>query len=1101
MLERDQRLDDAIVSYLKAVEAGQSPDRQQWLTSYPELAAELAEFFADHDQFDQRAAPLRVIAEISTSRRDAERPPPRSNEKFPFHAAANALRSFGDYELLEVIGKGGMGVVYKARQKSLNRLVALKMIRATGLASGTDQQRFRAEAEAAASLDHPHIVPIYEVGELEGQPYFTMKLVAGGNLTEAVVKAQKLGVAKQECSQAAQLVTRIARAVHHAHQRGILHRDLKPSNILIDAEGQPHVCDFGLAKRLEATASLTDTGAIVGTPSYMAPEQAVGKRGTITTATDVYGLGNLLYALLTGRTPFQADTPLETLALVKECEPEPPTKRNWRVDRDLETICLKCLEKKPERRYGSAEALAEDLQRWLAGEPIHARPISRTARFWRWCKRNRAIAALTGVAGFLLIAGVVGLLVSTLLIAAEQRQTKAALDRAEEHLYTAHIGQAHRLWEQGDQRQALVLLSQHIPAPGQRDFRSFEWYYLQRLCQGQTKERRTLHGHSGEVYCAVFAPDGKTLATAGQDRTVRLWDPASGQQLAKLEGHTNEVNWAAFSPDGKMLATASDDGTVGLWDVPTRRYQRQLFRTNIPIVGVAFAPDGEHLAVSQHDGTLRLFEFRSGSEQASIHAHAERIEFVAFSPDGRMLATAGHDDRVKLWELPTLRQGVNLEYPGGGPRCLAFAHRSRLLAIGSFDPTVRLVDVISGRMLASFRGHAHLIQSVAFAPDDRTLASSAEDGTARLWEVPSGRTRTILTSPAGGVWCVAFAPDCKTLATAHKDGSIRLWDPAVRLDCVPLPGNQQAIHSIAFDRKGTLLATAGEDEFVRLWDYKTGRLHASIRINGVPLSLRFSSDGQRLAVGYRRAVGNVSIYGEVCIVDLARKQNLLTFRVAEETVCVPQVAFIEDDKTVLTCADGKLRLWDAGTGQIRAEQRGLGPFAGVGIFSLAADRKTLAFVHNPSLVAGNPVSRLVLWDLSTGRSQNTEWESPWGHGCIALSPDQATVACGLAGNRNLLLWDIASAGTRAEWVAHTSPTEKVAFAPDGKTLASCASDMIKLWNVATGQELLSLESPDGNVTSLQFSPDGRTLATGHTTGAVYLWLTAEEPSEIAGASP
>ncbi len=371
-------LDEIILAYLEAVEAGQAPDRAAWLARHAHLAEELAAFFADQDQFSSLVAPLCVDTPL----------PSRSGRGDSLVLDVAPLVAgclVGDYELLDEIAVGGMGVVYRARHKQLGRVVALKMIRAARLALPDDLARFRLEAEAVARLDHPNIVPIYDVGEHDGQPYFTMKLIEGGSVAQALRSRGAWPTAQD----AARLLSAVARAVQYAHERGVLHRDLKPANILLDHKGQPHISDFGLATRLPAAdagvslldRSLTQKGIAVGTPSYMAPEQANGPKRSVTVAADVYSLGAVLYELLTGRPPFRADTPLETLVQVLERQPVRPRALVPSVPRDLETICLKCLEKEPARRYASAEALAADLERFLNGEPILAVPAGPIGRF------------------------------------------------------------------------------------------------------------------------------------------------------------------------------------------------------------------------------------------------------------------------------------------------------------------------------------------------------------------------------------------------------------------------------------------------------------------------------------------------------------------------------------------------------------------------------------------------------------------------------------------------------------------------------------------------------------------------------------------------
>jgi serine/threonine protein kinase len=442
--DRESQLDEVIASYLEALEAGAAPDRRSWLQRYPHLADELAAFFADEAGFDGLVGPLKVPTPTPHS---GLTPTGGSRGRAALKvdpAPVAPGRELGDYELLEEAARGGMGVVYRARQRSLNRVVALKVIRDADWATPQDVQRFRLEAEAVAQLDHPNIVPVYEVGEWRAAPdsppvhYFSMKWIDGGTLAQLLAGESWSAADKEGQRAAARLLAETARAVHYAHQRGILHRDLKPANVLLEAHGlppagssdpppTPMITDFGLAKRVAADDRLTQTGVAVGTPSYMAPEQASpgkGQGGTgSTTAADVYSLGAILYELLTGRPPFRGLTMLDTLRDVLEREPQRPRALNPRLDRDLETICLKCLRKDPTKRYASASALADDLERFLAGEPIHARPVGKGERLWRWCRRNPILA----VTSFLAAAAVLAALALFALVAIKESHHAARL--------------------------------------------------------------------------------------------------------------------------------------------------------------------------------------------------------------------------------------------------------------------------------------------------------------------------------------------------------------------------------------------------------------------------------------------------------------------------------------------------------------------------------------------------------------------------------------------------------------------------------------------------------------------------------------------------
>src|SRR5579871_1080245 len=617
---REQRLQEVLVACVEATEKGQAVDRQELLARYPEFVTELTEFFANRDRVELLAEPLRALAPAvpGQAASDQDAPtlaPTPSAESVP--QPGTKVRYFGDYELLQEIARGGMGVVYKARQVSLNRTVALKMILAGQLASAWDVQRFHAEAEAAANLDHPNIVPIYEVGEHDGQHYFSMKLIEGGSLSQRIPQLLPGQPA------AAELIAKAARAVHHAHQHGILHRDLKPANILLDAKGQPHLTDFGLAKRVKQDGNLTQSGAIMGTPSYMAPEQAAGKKGKCSTAVDVYGLGAILYELLTGRPPFRAETPLDTVLQVLEQEPKPPHLLHSRIDRDLETICLKCLEKEPERRYGSAEDLAKDLERWLAGEPIEARPSSILEKTLKWARRRPAVAGLVAVStaaalGLLLLGGFLwqnlamrAAAVQDLELAHEQLQialdkqhaaqmqaeeqskraaekrvevnqleqraqleqakAAAAQETARRILYAADMQSAHAAWEAANAPRLVGLLERHRPQRDQNDLRSFEWRYLWRLAHG---ERFTLRDEEAVTEATPPSPimitvalsrDGRILASNAKDKEITLWDITTGTRLRTF-AVTGTIVSMAFTENGKSLAlvTAKPQGTADL---------------------------------------------------------------------------------------------------------------------------------------------------------------------------------------------------------------------------------------------------------------------------------------------------------------------------------------------------------------------------------------------------------------------------------------------------------------------------------------------------------------------------------------------------------
>ena len=486
------------------------------------------------------------------------------------------LRSFGDYELLEEIGHGGVGVVYKARQKSLDRIVALKLLLFGPHSSPDSVKRFRAEAVATAALQHPNIVAIHEVGFCEGQHFIAMDYVEGPCLS-ALIRGSPLPARR-----AAGYVKIIAEAIHYAHERGILHRDLKPANVLIDANDQPRVTDFGLAKRLEGDSELTVTGQVLGSPNYMPPEQATGKRGTTSRRSDIYALGAILYHALTGRPPFVGEGMADTVQQVLNAEPVSPRVLNPSVPADLETVCLKCLEKEPGKRYATAQMLAEELGRFLEGKPVLARPVGRLAKAWRWCRRNPALAGTGAVAVLAVLLGFIGVLWQLQRVEFQRQRAEAGEQSARRRAYISEINSAQQALEANNPGRAFELLNRHRPSlvvpasagavqtssperPGrlkaglQTDLRGFEWRYLWQQCQ--TEAEAVVGRLPSGIRSLEVSSDGRWLVAGSARGAVKVWNLSTGEEIS-LVPEPGPKACATFSPDSRLVLF--DDQSHGI---------------------------------------------------------------------------------------------------------------------------------------------------------------------------------------------------------------------------------------------------------------------------------------------------------------------------------------------------------------------------------------------------------------------------------------------------------------------------------------------------------------------------------------------------------
>jgi WD40 repeat protein len=1083
-----------LADFLDALQHGGPPDLPAWQARYPAFAAELADLFAAREEIGKALRAGGRPSDRDPTPTEPWRTGPCAGGRpgAGCLCAAVPLGALGGYELLEELGQGGMGRVYKARQRGLGRLVALKVLRLGGPGAEADRVRFRTEAEAAARLDHPHIVPVYEVGEHDGQPYLAERYVAGGPLS------RHLGRFRDDPRAAAGLAATLARAVHHAHERGVLHRDLKPGNVLLEwqagpaAPPVPHVGDFGLARLLDQDSALTRTGDLVGTPSYMAPEQAGGGGAAITTATDVYGLGAILYALLTGRPPFAGPTVLETLEQVKGREPVPPRRRNPMVDRDLETVCLKCLQKEPRRRYASALALAEDLESWLGHRPIAARPAAPRERLAKWVRRHPAVAALACVSATLVGAALAaslwhGHVLGRALVergeALEEsdrlrREGLAREARLRDFLYVADLRRAKEAWDSGDLPHLAGLLERQRPAEGETDRRGFEWYWL-KWCLGT--RAGTLKAHDGGLLCAAVSPDDRFLVTADRQGAVKVWDLASRQPVATLPGHTDEVERAAFSPDGRTLATCSKDRTVRLWDVATWEARACLSGGHtLAVTSVAFSPDGKLLASAGRDHRIVLWEVSEGRRLRSPLEHNDVVHDVAFTPDGRNLVSVGKDRAVRFWDVASGAEHAYCLCPAD-PLALALSPDGKLLATGGYGNRLALcADRGRGRPTTDLPV-SWTVRSLAFAPSGSPLVAACDSGMLRLWHVgPNGsdvRPLRALRRGGGKVRAAVFARRGALLVTAsEEDGTVEFWDPRRLGGCETIPSLPPGVTDAALAPDGR--AASSHADQVCLLDLENRRIERKLPIPASGFGLAFSPDGRTVAAAAGR---------HVRLWDVAAGRQALLL---DHGAPVKAVAFSPTGGLVATAGDdGTARLWELPAGAPRTAclaHSGISPG-----LAFAPDGRTLALGGTGHAVA------VSLWGpctgerrgsltgpglaLTHGRSPPTA--SPSGEpglsvGAVAFSADGTTLAAACS-DGVIRLWDVSSAALRLTLSGHTDAVRRLAFTPDGRTLASLGHDnVLNLWHLGTGQQLFTLSPHGQELHGLAFSRDGRLLVTG-----------------------
>jgi WD40 repeat protein/serine/threonine protein kinase len=992
---------------------------------------------------------------------------------------------FAEYDLLEEIARGGMGVVYKARHRRLGRLVALKMILAGQLASHEEVLRFQTEASAAARLDHPGIVPIHEVGCHDGQHFFSMGYIDGESL------AQRIARGPLDPQEGARIVRQVASAMQFAHENSTIHRDLKPSNILLDSQDQPRITDFGLAKHVEAGSELTGSGQILGTPSYMPPEQAAGRADRAGPLADVYSLGAVLYAALAGRPPFQSANPIDTLLQVLNAEPVAPRQLNPKVPADLETICLKCLHKEPLRRYASARALADDLDRFLQGMPIEARPVSTIERAWRWHRRNRMLGwSIIIVAAVLAVASVVSTLFGIAAVrsrdlarqqanrALEQEQAaESNLRQAWRNYYAANMNLAQSSWEAGDVGRVVELLDPFARTQGALpDPRGWEWHYQKRLCESG---RRTLSGVSGLVFAAAYDPQGFSLAM-GTENAVTIWDPATGKMQVQLAPHADLVTAVCYSADGARFASASRDGSMQLHLGNQRKPWRRLERLGAAVRALTMDQAGQLLAAATTDGRLIVWDVDAGATR-ELRTNVEgALRAVALSADGDVLASAGTTGVIAVRStnsLELLRQFQASEQP---IECLCFAGRRRICTAGQ-DGAIRLWEADLGQLAGVLYGHLQGIHALSIASAAPVAATGGADGTVRVWNLQEQRPLRTLRGHGNPVRCVAIDARAARLASSGLDARIRLWDLAADEELRILAGHRAPVTSLAFEAEGEELISAGADGQILVWNVPSAERRILLAEPGVPvLGLARAADGRVLLAAAED--GTVRL-GAPAANAAWRRLSGHEGRVS----CV--AASPQGGHAVSGGWDATVRVWDLEAGAERRVLRGHESY----VHAVAIDRTGKVIAS-----AGQDAS-VRLWNSSGEVASHVLRDHESYVLSLAFDPLGEFLAAG-CWNGDVVLWEVAQPERFRTFRGHRDRVHALAISPDGRRLVSAGADQtLRIWDRASGQELMKMAPAAGTIYSVAIDPTLRRIAAGCADGRIMVW-DASPPAASAEAA-